>query len=145
MEPRISLVTLGVDDLARSLAFYRDGLGWPPSPASAEGVVAFFRTGGVVLALYPRPSLAADANLPDRRGAWKEFGGIALAHNVRERHEVDAALEHAARVGGRILAPAADTEWGGRSGYFADPDGHPWEVAWNPGFPFAEDGTLVLP
>ena len=145
MEPRISLVTLGVDDLARSLAFYRDGLGWPLSPASVEGVVAFFRMGGVVLALYPRPNLAADANLPDRRGAWKEFGGITLAHNVRERDEVDAALEHAARVGGRILNPAVDTEWGGRSGYFADPDGHPWEVAWNPGFPIAEDGTLVLP
>lgn len=145
MEPRISLITLGVDDLARSLAFYRDGLGWPLSSASVDGIVAFFRTGGVVLALYPRPNLAADANLPDRRGAWKEFGGITLAHNVRERHEVDAALEHAASVGGRILNPAADTEWGGRSGYFADPDGHPWEVAWNPGFPFAEDGSLILP
>lgn len=145
MEPRISLVTLGVDDLQRSLAFYRDGLGWPTSPASVEGEVAFLRTGGVVLALYSRTRLAADAGLPDRRGAWKEFGGIALAHNVREPGEVDAALALAARVGGRILAPAADAEWGGRTGYFADPDGHPWEVAWNPAFPFAEDGTLILP
>jgi catechol 2,3-dioxygenase-like lactoylglutathione lyase family enzyme len=145
MEPRISLITLGVDDLARSVAFYRDGLGFPLSTASMEGVVAFFRTGGVVLALYPRPLLAADASLPDRRGAWKEFGGIALAHNVRERDDVDATLALAVRAGARLLTPAADAEWGGRSGYFADPDGHPWEVAWNPGFPFAEDGTLVLP
>ncbi|HSU14929.1 VOC family protein [Longimicrobium sp.] len=145
MEPRISLVTLGVEDLARSVAFYRDGLGWPMSGASVEGTVAFFRAGGVVLALYPRPLLAADASLPDRHGAWKEFGGIALAHNVRERGEVDAALERAVSIGGRILTPAADAEWGGRSGYFADPDGHPWEVAWNPAFPFANDGTLILP
>ncbi|HEX6746511.1 MAG TPA: VOC family protein [Longimicrobium sp.] len=145
MEPRISLITLGVDDLARSLAFYRDGLGWTPSSASVEGEVAFFRAGGVVLALYSHASLARDASLPDRRGAWKEFGGIAIAHNVRARDEVDATLELAVRAGGRLLTPAADAEWGGRSGYFADPDGHPWEVAWNPAFPFAEDGSLILP
>jgi len=145
MEPRISLITLGVEDLARSVAFYRDGLGFPLSPASVEGEVAFMRAGGTVLALWWREKLAADANLPDRRGAWKEFGGIALAHNVRERGEVDAVLAQAVAVGARLLKPGTDTEWGGRSGYFADPDGHPWEVAWNPGFPFAEDGSLVLP
>jgi catechol 2,3-dioxygenase-like lactoylglutathione lyase family enzyme len=145
MEPRISLITLGVEDLARSIAFYRDGLGFPLSPSSVEGEVAFFRTGGVVLALWGREKLAADCNLPDRRGAWKEFGGIALAHNVRERGEVDAVLAQAVAAGARLLKPATEPGWGGRSGYFADPDGHPWEVAWNPGFPFAGDGSLVLP
>lgn len=145
MEPRISLVTLGVDDLARSVAFYRDGLGFPLSSASVEGEVAFLRAGGTVLALWWRAKLAADANLPDRRGAWKEFGGIALAHNVRDRHEVDAVIEQAVAAGARLLKAAVDTDWGGRSGYFADPDGHAWEVAWNPGFPFAEDGSIALP
>lgn len=145
MEPRISLITLGTDDLARSVAFYRDGLGFPLSPTSVEGEVAFFRTGGAVLALWWRAKLAVDASLPDRRGAWKEFGGIALAHNVRARDEVDAVLELAARAGGSVLRAAEDTDWGGRNGYFADPDGHPWEIAWNPGFPFAADGSLVLP
>jgi len=145
MEPRISLITLGVEDLARSVAFYSDGLGFPLSSASVEGEVAFMRAGGTVLALWWRAKLADDANLPDRRGAWKEFGGIALAHNVRERGEVDAVLAQAVAAGARLLKPAVDTEWGGRSGYFADPDGHPWEVAWNPGFPFADDGSLVLP
>lgn len=145
MEPRISLITLGVDDLERSLAFYRDGMGWTPSRASVEGEVAFMQAGGAVLALWWRARLAADANLPDRRGAWKEFGGIALAHNVRERGEVDEVLAQAERAGARLIKPAVDTEWGGRSGYFADPDGHPWEVAWNPGFPFADDGSIILP
>lgn len=145
MEPRISLITLGVDDVPRAVAFYRDGLGWEVSKASVEGVVAFVRTAGAVLALWGRAELAADCNLPDRRGAWKEFGGIALAHNVRERHEVDAVLQQAVDAGARLLKPGTDTEWGGRSGYFADPDGHPWEVAWNPGFPFAEDGSIILP
>ncbi len=145
IEPRITLITLGVDDLARSVAFYRDGLGFPLSSASVEGEVAFVRTGGAVLALWWREKLADDANLPDRRGAWKEFGGIALAHNVRVRGEVDAVLAQAVAAGARLLKPAADAEWGGRSGYFADPDGHPWEVAWNPGFPFAEDGSVILP
>ena len=141
MEARISLVTLGVADLARSLRFYRDGLGWPVSSASA-GDVAFFRTGGAVLALYPRDLLAADANLP---AAGSGFGGIALAHNVRSKEQVDAVLALAAAAGARILKPAQVPEWGGYSGYFADPDGYPWEVAWNPGFPLAVDGSVQLP
>ncbi len=141
MEPRISLVTLGVADLERSVRFYRDGLGWPLSSASA-GDVAFFRTGGAVLALYPRSLLAADAHLSS--GA-PGFGGITLAHNVASREQVDAVLAEAAAAGAVILKPAQEAEWGGYTGYFADPDGHPWEVAWNPYFPLGPDGSVQLP
>jgi hypothetical protein len=142
MQPRIHLITLGVGDLERAVRFYRDGLGFPLSSASIMGVVAFFRTGGVVLALYSRESLAADANLsPDVFG----FGGIALAHNVRSKEEVEAVLAHVVTAGGRLLKAAHQADWGGYTGYFADPDGYPWEVAWNPFFPFAPDGSLQLP
>ena len=118
-----------------------EGLGWPLSSASG-GDVAFFRTGGVVLALYPRDALAADANLAP---AGTGFGGVTLAHNVAEREQVDAVLAEAAAAGGTILKPAEETFWGGRSGYFADPSGQAWEVAWKPHFPFAADGSLQLP
>ncbi len=141
MEPRISLVTLGVRDLPRAVRFYRDGLGWPVSSAGGDGV-AFFRTGGIVLALYPRHLLAADAHLPDEGSG---FGGIALAHNVRTRELVDAALAEVVRAGGTIIKPAEDAFWGGYSGYFADPDGHLWEVAHNPFFPLDTQGNLTLP
>lgn len=141
MEPYISLITLGVAELERSLRFYRDGLGWPVSSASG-GDVAFFRTGGVVLALYPRELLAADAHL-DASGSG--FGGIALAQNVHSKDAVDRALEAAVNAGGTLLKAAEDVEWGGYSGYFADPDGHPWEVAWNPFFPLDVDGRVTLP
>lgn len=143
MEPRISLITLGVTDFERSLRFYRDGLMFPVSSAS-QGDVAFFRTGGVVLAIYPRDKLAEDATLADDcpRGV---FSGIALAHNVREKSQVAEVLNQAAAAGAHIVKPAQDVFWGGHSGYFADPDGHLWEVAWNPGFPIAPDGNLVLP
>lgn len=141
MEPRINIVTLGVDDLPRALRFYRDGLSWPLSSAGG-GDIAFFRTGGVVLALYPRAQLAADARLPVG-GAG--FGGITLAHNVASREEVDRVLAEVTAAGGRILKPAEEAEWGGYSGYFADPDGYPWEVAWNPYFPLAPDGSIQLP
>jgi hypothetical protein len=141
MESRISVVTLGVQDLGRAVAFYRDALGWRQSQASV-GDVAFFQAGGIVLALYPRPLLAADARVTDTAAG---FGGITLAQNVRQRDDVDRTLAEAARAGATILKPAEDAEWGGRSGYFADPDGHPWEVAWNPGFPMDEDGTIRLP
>lgn len=141
MKASISLVTLGVSDFQRALAFYRDGLGWPVSSASGDDV-AFFRTGGAVLALYPRALLAEDANLPaDGSG----FGGIALAHNVGSKELVDEALATAVAAGGTILKPAEDAFWGGYSGYFADPDGYPWEVAWNPFFPLAPDGSVQLP
>lgn len=142
MEPRISLITLGVRDLDRALRFYRDGLGWPLSSASVDGEVAFFRSTGAVLALYPRHLLAADAHLaPDGTG----FGGIALAQNVRERADVDAILAQAEAAGGSILKPAVTAEWGGYHGYFADPDGYPWEIAWNPGFQLRPDGSIILP
>jgi catechol 2,3-dioxygenase-like lactoylglutathione lyase family enzyme len=141
MDPRLTLVTLGVEDLQRSLAFYRDLLGWRPAPQSVDDVV-FFQAGGVVLALYPRRLLAEDARLSDPGGGG--FGGIALAQNVAERLDVDRVLAEVATGGGRILKPAEDAFWGGRSGYFADPDGYPWEVAWNPGFSLDKDGILRL-
>lgn len=141
MEPRVSLVTLGVEDLGRARAFYRDGLGWPLSSASTEDA-AFFRTGGVVLALFHYDSLAEDAGLsPEGEG----FRRVALAHNVAERWQVSEVLEAAVVAGATLVKPAEDAFWGGRSGYFADPEGHLWEVAWNPYFPFAADGSLELP
>ena len=141
MDPWISLITLGVRDLTRSRRFYQEGLGWPLSMASTDDV-AFFHTGGVVLALYPRELLAADANITPEGSGFPE---IALAHNVAARELVNAALEAAIGAGGRLLKPATEAEWGGYSGYFADPDGFAWEIAWNPGFPLREDGTIELP
>ena len=141
MDPYISLVTLGVTDLERALRFYRDGLGWPLSSASG-GDVAFFRTGGVVLSLWPRTLLAADAHLADTGSG---FGGIALAHNVPSKEAVDRTLTAAVAAGATLLKAAAEAEWGGYTGYFADPDGYPWEVAWNPHFPLDAEGRIHLP
>ena len=141
MEPRISLITLGTRDLERAIRFYRDGIGWPTSSASG-GDVAFFRTGGAVLALYPRDLLAADAQI---EAIGSGFGGITLAHNVATREQVDAVLAEAVAGGATLLKAARTAERGGYSGYFADPDGHPWEVAWNPGFQLAADGSVQLP
>jgi catechol 2,3-dioxygenase-like lactoylglutathione lyase family enzyme len=130
MEPRISIITLGVSDLARSVRFYRDGLGLPLREGSGDEV-AFFETRGTWLALFPRQALAEDAAVPaDGAG----FPGFTLAHNVRSRDEVDALLREAETNGARIAKPAQDADWGGYSGYFADPDGYLWEVAWNPHF-----------
>lgn len=140
MEQRLSMVTLGVDDLARARAFYESGLGWRPSSASNDQVV-FFQLGGIVLGLYGREALAAEANQSPGSG----FGGVALAHNVRDKAEVDAVLATAEAAGARILKAAEDTFWGGHSGYFADPDGHVWEVAWNPFWPIAVEGSVTLP
>ncbi|MCE3249076.1 MAG: putative Glyoxalase/bleomycin resistance protein/dioxygenase, partial [Geminicoccaceae bacterium] len=139
MEQRLSLVTLGVADLERSRRFYEDGLGWRRGNAHAE--VVFFQLGGAVLALFARAALAADAGLP---AAGSGFGGIALAYNARSRDEVDAVLAEAKAAGATILKPAQDAFWGGYSGYFADPDGHPWEVAWNPEWTILEDGSVRL-
>lgn len=140
MEPRISLVTLGVADMAASRRFY-EGLGWRASSISDE-TVTFFQAGGMVLGLYGREALAADANLsPEGSG----FRGVALAHNVRGREEVALLLDQARAHGGTVLKAARDTDWGGHAGYFADPDGHVWEVAWNPGFELLPDGSLRLP
>lgn len=142
MEPRVTFITLGIQDLARARAFY-ERLGLVASSASQGDVVFFQLAGGQVLALYPRHLLAEDARLP--AGAPGAFGGIALAHNVRAREEVARLLAEAERAGGRILKPATDTSWGGHHGYFADPDGYPWEVAWNPGLPLDAEGRLRLP
>lgn len=139
MEQRISLITLGVADLERSRRFYEEGLGWRAGYVSEE--VVFFQAGGMVLALFPRAALAADARLVDTGGS---FGGIALAHNVRSREQVDAVLAEAAAAGAAILKPAQDADWGGYSGYFADPDGHPWEVAWNLHWTIEPDGSVRL-
>ncbi len=141
VEPRISLVTLGVSDLDRSVRFYRDGLGWKRSHVSTDEV-AFFQLGGLVLALWPRHLLAADAQVEDDRPG---FSGVALAQNVRERDDVGRVLAQAGAAGGKVLKPAVDTDWGGHNGYFADPDGFVWEVAWNPYFTLTEDGALLLP
>ena len=141
MEARVSLVTLGVEDLPRALGFYRDGLGWPLSSAGDENV-AFFRTGGIVLALYRRDLLAEDVGMP---AEGTGFSGVTLAHNVAEREDVDRALDEAVAAGATLVKAAEDVFWGGHIGYFADSDGHLWEVAWNPGFPIAPDGTLRMP
>ena len=130
MEPRISIITLGVEDLERSVRFYRDGLGLPRRDGPAE--IAFFTTAGTWLALFSRESLAKDAEVaPEGSG----FRGFTLAHNVRTREEVDAVLERATAAGARLVKPAQTASWGGYSGYFSDPDGFLWEVAWNPDFP----------
>lgn len=143
MEQRLSLITLGVADLARSRRFYEDGLGWRPSGAGNDEV-AFYQLGGIALALWGRDELAADAGLP-RPGPPRAFAGFALAHNVRARDEVDAILSKAAAAGGRVLRAGNGTAWGGYTGYFADPDGHLWEIAWNPHFALTADGSLRLP
>ena len=140
MEQRISIVTLGVGNLERSLEFY-ERLGWKRSVANAEGI-AFFQAGGMALALYPRAELAKDANVA---AEGHGFCGVALAYNARSRDEVDAVLAEAEAAGARILKPAQDAFWGGYSGYFADPDGYPWEVAWNPQFVLSADGAVRLP
>ncbi|KTG08302.1 glyoxalase [Haloprofundus marisrubri] len=127
MDPEITLVTLGVDDLDESIRFYRDGLGFPMRDREDDSDVAFFTLDGTWLSLYPRNLLAEDAKVPDEETG---FSGITLAHNVSERDEVNAVLEEAEAAGGRIVKPAQDVFWGGYSGYFADPDGHLWEVAY---------------
>jgi catechol 2,3-dioxygenase-like lactoylglutathione lyase family enzyme len=140
MEPRISIITLGVADLERSVRFYRDGLGLPmqgddsesDEPMSDDSLsIAFFLTRGTWLSLYPWEELAEDATIPAEGSG---FRGFTLAHNVRSPEEADALLAQAQAAGAKLVKPAADTFWGGYSGYFADPDGHLWEVAWNPYF-----------
>jgi uncharacterized protein len=141
MEQRLTAVTLGVADLQRARRFYEKGLGWSASLESNKEV-AFFQANGVVIALWGRANLAKDANLKDD---GEGFSGIALAHNVRSREEVDAVLAKAGHAGARILKPGQETFWGGYAGYFADPDGHMWEVAWNPFWPLDASGNVKLP
>jgi uncharacterized protein len=140
MEQRASLITLGVTDLERSTKFY-EGLGWTRAMRKAEGVV-FFQLGGLVLSLYPRGELANDAGISAEGSG---FSGMALAYNTRAQSEVDAVLAEAVTAGGRLIKHAQKVFWGGYSGYFADPDGFLWEVAWNPQFRIEPDGSVRLP
>jgi uncharacterized protein len=139
MEQCLSLVTLGVADLSRARAFY-EALGWK-TRAEPDADIVFFKAGGPIVALWGRDLLAEDTGVDDS-GAW---GGITLAHNTRSQDEVDLALAEAERAGATIARPAGATDWGGYSGIFLDPDGHAWEVAHNPHWPLAEDGSVVLP
>jgi predicted lactoylglutathione lyase len=139
MQPRISLVTLGVADLAQSRAFY-EKLGWKSESKPEEGVV-FFQAGGMVLGLWDRAELAADSGVRDS-GGW---GGVTLAYNVSSPQDVDAVLTEAKAAGGTIPRTGAKTSWGGYSGVFIDPDGHPWEVAHNPFWTINDDGSIRLP
>ena len=141
MEPRLSIVTLGVQDLARSYRFYAEGLGFPTTRKPEDGII-FFRTGGAVLALYPFESLAEDVG-EAFKGPRSKFPGITIAHNVRTRAEVDAVMALAERAGARIEKPAQQVFWGGYSGYFSDPDGYLWEVA-HGAFEIASDGSLIV-
>lgn len=127
MKPRISLITLGVRDLAASLRFYRDGLGLVPLASPPE--VAFFALNGSWLALYDRDDLAADAGVSAEGSG---FRGVALAHNLESEAAVDLQMAEAVRAGAQLVKPAQATSWGGYAGYFADPDGHLWEIAFNP-------------
>jgi predicted lactoylglutathione lyase len=140
MEQRVSIITLGVADLKRSREFY-ERLGWRRSMAKAEGIV-FFQAGGMALALYPRYELAKDANVTPHGDGVR---GISLAYNARNRGEVDSVLEDAEAAGAKLLKAGQEAFWGGYSGYFSDLDGFLWEVAWNPSFPMAEDGSLRIP
>ena len=138
MEQRISLITLCVSDLARARRFY-EALGWQVGMAQDD--IVFFQLNGLILSLYPRAALAQDAGVVEAGGG---VAGVTLAHNVANEAEVDAVLSEAERVGGRLVKPASRAAWGGYSGYFADPDGHLWEVAHNPYFPIDAEGNTRL-
>jgi uncharacterized protein len=140
MEPRVSIITLGVADLARSRAFY-EKLGFKAS-SMGGGDIVFFQLGAMGFSLFPRESLACDAKVSaDGSG----FRGITLAHNVREKDDVATVLAEAVAAGARLVKASEAAPWGGQSGYFADPDGHLWEVAWNPFAPLGPNGEFTLP
>jgi catechol 2,3-dioxygenase-like lactoylglutathione lyase family enzyme len=138
VEQRLTLITLGVGDLARARAFY-EALGWKTGAGPDDDVV-FFQAGGTIVALWDRAKLAEDTAVSDN-GGW---GGITLAHNVRSPEEVDAVLAEAAAAGATIVRAGAATFWGGYSGVFVDPEGHPWEVAHNPHWTLRDDGSVEL-
>ena len=155
MEPRVSIITLGVDDLDRAVAFY-EAMGLERNQAITDGV-AFFQMGGLILALWPREELARDAGVVAATD-WKrtaggtlegevrpDFSGVALAYNTRSEDEVGELLARAKAAGGTVLKPANRAFWGGTQGYFRDTEGNLWEVAFNPGFPIDEDGRISLP
>lgn len=138
MEQRLSLLTLGVTDLSRARAFY-EALGWTSGAGPGDDVV-FFQAGGMIVALWSRASLAEDSGVADS-GGW---GGMTPAYNTRSPAEVDAVIEEARSAGARIAREPAATFWGGYSGVFVDPDGHPWEVAHNPHWTIGDDGSVRL-
>jgi uncharacterized protein len=138
---RLGIVTLGVADLPRSVAFY-SALGWERCTSSSEAI-AWFRTSDTNVGLFPWHELAEDARLPAEPRV--PFGGITLAINVEAAEDVQPSLDAAVAAGGTLLKPATVTDWGGTSGYFADPDGHPWEIAHNPFFPIGQDGRVHIP
>ena len=138
MEQRVSLITLGVADVARARSFY-EALGWT-TDAKADDDVVFFQAGGIIVALWSRTQLAEDTAVSDG-GGW---GGVTLAHNVRSPAAVDVVLAEAEEAGATIARPGAATFWGGYSGVFVDPDGHPWEIAHNPHWTLAEDGSISI-
>jgi len=140
VEQRFTLVSLGVRDLDRAAKFYEEGLGWTRSSESNDSIV-FFKMGGVLLGLYSWDGLAEDAKMsPEGSG----FAGITIAHNARSKEEVDNILDTARAAGAKIQKPAEEVFWGGYSGYFADPDGHLWEVAFNPFWPLDDEGRPQL-
>jgi uncharacterized protein len=139
MEQRVSLVTLGVGDLGRARAFY-EALGWHTNAGPDDDVV-FFQAGGMVLALWDRARLAEDSGVEDGGG----YGGITLAHNVRSPQEVDAIVAAAEAAGATVTRAPAEAFWGGYTGAFADPEGHPWEIAHNPRWEIGADGSVTLP
>ena len=141
---RLSLVTLGVRDVPRSTEFYT-ALGFPLSDASVPGDVSFFKTSGGLLAIWGEKDLANDANVSHQAGGDQGYRATALAMNLDSRDAVDAFMAVAVAAGARVTRPAHATEWGGYNGYFADPDGHLWEVAYNPHWPIGEDGRPILP
>ena len=138
MEPRINVITLGVKDFAHSLAFYRDGLGWK---AEVQDDIAFFNLTSIIFALYPRERLAEDASVPAEKTG---FPGFTLAYLARSEPEVDIFLKQAEECGARILKTGEKKFWGGYGGYFADPDGFLWEVAFNPFWTLDQDGNVTL-
>ena len=139
MKQRLTMVSLGVRSLEAALQFYRDGLGWRLWPGSSSNFALFVLQGGIGLGLYPRHLLAEDAGVADPGG----FGGVTVAHNVSAPKDVDTLLAAAVAAGGTLLRPGSEKPWG-YTGYFADPDGHPWEVAYVPSLPLTADGMLDL-
>ncbi|WGF88467.1 VOC family protein [Marinivivus vitaminiproducens] len=138
MDQRLSLITLSVTDLARSRRFYVDGLGWSPHFENEQ--IVFFQLNGLAFGLFELAAYMADAKLAAKPG----YGGIALAYNARERDQVEPLIAHAVDAGGTLLKAAAEPPWGGYSGYFADPDGHVWEIAWNPGWTIDGAGHVTI-
>jgi catechol 2,3-dioxygenase-like lactoylglutathione lyase family enzyme len=139
VEQRLSLITLGVADLGRARSFY-EGMGWTTGADPGDDVV-FFQTPGCIVALWDRAALAEDSAVTDP-GGW---GGVTLAYNVRSPEEVDSVLDEVRAAGGKVTRPGGETFWGGYSGVFEDPEGHPWEVAHNPHWTVNEDGSITLP